>query len=156
MDNLSSHHRPGVRGLVESAASICGQSTRRTLVLEHLNPLTETIIGCAFKVPNSFEPGFLEKVYENALAHELRKAGLAVRRQQPVHVIYDGVIVGEFIANLIVVENILELKAVKALDDIHLAQCLNTLKATGRPLCQLLNFRAPRVEVKRVVRTAAG
>lgn len=126
------------------------------MALEHLNPLTEAIIGCAFKVANSLGPGFLEKVYENALAHELRKAGLAVRQQQPIQVIYDGVVIGEFIADLVVEQIILELKAVKALDDIHLAQCLNYLKATGRPLCLLMNFGTPRVEVKRVVRTAAG
>ena len=52
--------------------------------LTHLDPLTEKIIGCAFKVSNTLGPGFLEKVYENALAHELRKAGLDFRRGQKV------------------------------------------------------------------------
>ena len=122
--------------------------------LEHLKPLSEKIIGGAFNVSNSLGPGFLEKVYENALAHELRKAGLDVRQQFPVDVVYDGVVVGEFVADLLVESQIVvELKAAKNLDDAHLAQCLNYLKATRLPLCLLLNFGKPRVEVKRIVLT---
>lgn len=96
--------------------------------------------------------GFLEKVYENALAYEVRKAGLAVAQQHRIEVLYDGnVIVGEFVADLLVEERVLvELKAVKALDDVHMAQCLNYLKATGLPVCLLINFGRPRVEVKRI------
>lgn len=122
--------------------------------LTHLNPLTEKIIGCAFKVSNTLGPGFLEKVYENALAHELRKAGLDFRQQYPISVLYDGTVVGEFLADLMVNEQvIIELKATKNLDDTHLAQCLNYLKATGLPLCLLINFGTPRVQVKRVALT---
>jgi GxxExxY protein len=122
--------------------------------LTHLNPLTEKIIGCVFKVSNTLGPGFLEKVYENALAHELRKAGLDFRQQYPISVLYDGTVVGEFLADLLVNEQvIIELKAVKNLDDAHLAQCLNYLKATGLPLCLLINFGTPRVQVKRVALT---
>lgn len=122
--------------------------------LTHLNPLTEKIIGCAFKVSNTLGPGFLEKVYENALAHELRKAGLDFRQQYPISVLYDGTVVGEFLADLMVNEQvIIELKATKSLDDTHLAQCLNYLKATGLPLCLLINFGTPRVQVKRVALT---
>jgi GxxExxY protein len=59
---------------------------------------------------------------------------------------------GEYFADLLVEECVVvELKAVKALDDVHLAQCLNYLKATGLPLCLLLNFGAPKVQIKRVV-----
>ena len=122
--------------------------------LAHLNPLTEKIIGCAFKVSNTLGPGFLEKVYENALAHELRKAELDFRQQYPISVLYDGTVVGEFLADLLVNEQvIIELKATKNLDDAHLAQCLNYLKATGLPLCLLINFGTPRVQVKRVALT---
>ena len=122
--------------------------------LAHLNPLTEKIIGCAFKVSNTLGPGFLEKVYENALAHELRKAKLDFRQQYPISVLYDGTVVGEFFTDLLVNEQvIIELKAVKNLDDAHLAQCLNYLKATGLPLCLLINFGTPRVQVKRVALT---
>ncbi|MGZ0171403.1 MAG: GxxExxY protein [Planctomycetales bacterium] len=122
--------------------------------LDHISPLTEKIIGCAFKVSNTLGPGFLEKVYENALAHELRKAGLEFRQQYPVSVIYDGAVVGEFLADLLVNEQVVvELKAAKNLDDAHLAQCLNYLKATGLPLCLLINCDTPRVQVKRVALT---
>ena len=114
--------------------------------------LTEKIIGCAFAVSNGLGCGFLEKVYENALAHELRKAGLRVRQQWPIRVRYDAEIVGDYAADLLVEDSVLlELKAVKQLDDVHLAQCLNYLKATGLRLCLLLNFGKPKVEVKRIV-----
>jgi GxxExxY protein len=119
---------------------------------ERLNGLTEAIIGCAFKVGNTLGSGFLEKVYENALAHELRKAGLRVEQQRPITVYYDGVPVGDFAADLLVEECVLvELKAIKAFDEVHMAQCLNYLKATGLKICLLLNFGAPKVQVKRVV-----
>jgi len=120
---------------------------------EELNQITERVIGCAYTVSNGLGAGFLEKVYENALAHELRKNGLTVTQQHPVQVFYDGVAVGEFVADLLVENEVLvELKTVKAFDDVHLAQCLNYLKATGKSLCLLLNFGTPRVQVKRVVR----
>ncbi len=117
------------------------------------NQITQQIIGCAYKVSNSLGSGFLEKVYENALAHELHKAGLLVSQQHRLSVQYDGIVVGEYVADLLVENRILvELKAVKTLDDVHLAQCLNYLKATGLRVCLLLNFGQPRVQVKRVVR----
>jgi GxxExxY protein len=112
--------------------------------------LTENIIGCAFKVSNTLGCGYLEKVY-NALAHELRKAGLKVEQQKRIDVFYDGVLVGYFDADIVVEDNvILEIKAVRALDDAHKAQTLNYLKSTGLRLGLLINFGAPRVEVKRV------
>jgi GxxExxY protein len=61
-----------------------------------LNQITEKIIGCAFTVGNKLGSGFLEKVYENALAHELRKAGLRVEPQFRINVYYDGIVVGEY------------------------------------------------------------
>jgi GxxExxY protein len=114
------------------------------------NQITELIIGCAYKVSNGLGCGFLEKVYENALAHELRKTGLSVAQQKPILVRYDGVVVGEYVADLVVEGAILiELKVCKAFDEIHEAQCLNYLKATGFPLCLLINFGRPKVEIKR-------
>jgi GxxExxY protein len=117
-----------------------------------MSHLTERVIRCAFAVSNTLGCGFLEKVYENALAHELRKAGLQVRQQHAITVYYDGVAVGEYTADLLV-EGVLlvELKAVKDLDDVHLAQCLNYLKATDRRLCLLTNFAKPKLEVRRIV-----
>jgi GxxExxY protein len=95
--------------------------------------------------------GFLEKIYEDALAHELRKIGLRVTQQHPVQVEYDRVLVGEYFADLLVEDCIVvELKAVKVLDKAHWVQCLNYLKATALRLCLLLNFGKPRVEIKRI------
>jgi len=103
--------------------------------------VTEKIIGSAYAVANTLGCGFLEKVYENALAHDLRKAGFAVTQQAGVDVFYDGIKVGEYVADLLVDNEILvELKAVKALDNIHFAQCMNYLKATGLHVCLLINF----------------
>lgn len=118
-----------------------------------LDVLTGKIIGCAHTVSNVMGCGFLEKVYENALAHELSRSGLRVQAQVPVDVYYDDVVVGQYLADLMIEEKVLvELKAVKALDDIHAAQCLNYLNATGLHVCLLLNFGKPRVEIRRLVR----
>jgi GxxExxY protein len=117
-----------------------------------LNQLSGQVIGCAFAVSNTLGVGFLEKVYENALAHELRKAGLTVKQQHPVLVHYDGVVVGTYAADLLVENAVLiELKAVTALDTVHRAQCINYLKRSGLWLCLLLNFGSSRLEIKRVV-----
>jgi GxxExxY protein len=114
--------------------------------------LSEQIIGFAITVANTLGSGFVEKVYENALAHDLRKAGLLVEQQYGVVVRYDGVIVGDYSADLLVERSVLvELKAVRTLDAVHGAQCLNYLKATGLQLCLLINFGNPRLEIKRLV-----
>ena len=117
-----------------------------------LDIITERIIGCVYKVSNTLGSGFLEKVYENALTLELRKNGLKVKQQHGIQVRYDGVVVGEFAADLLVEDKvIIELKATKALDDIHMAQCLNYLKATDLSVCLLINFGKPKAEIRRIV-----
>jgi len=117
-----------------------------------LDKLTDRIIACIYKVSNTLGCGFLEKVYENALAIELRKAGLRVEQQRSIKVYYEGAVVGEFIADILVEECIiLELKAAKALDEVHFAQCLNYLRGTGLSVCLLINFGRPRAQVRRVV-----
>ncbi len=122
-----------------------------TPISEELNTLTEKVIGCAYKVSNALGSGFLEKVYENALGHEISKTGFNVKQQHALKVWYDGVLVGEFVADMILEEKILvELKAVKALDEIHQVQCINYLRATGYRICLLINFGKPRIEVKRI------
>jgi GxxExxY protein len=86
------------------------------------------------------------------LAHELRKAGLQVQQQHNITIYYDEVAVGEYTADLLVERVLLpELKAVKELDDIHLAQCMNYLKAKNLTLCLLMNFAKPKVEIRRIV-----
>jgi len=116
------------------------------------DPLTSRIIGCAYLVANGLGPGFLEKVYENALAHELRKAGLNVVQQHGIQVHYDGITVGDYVADLLVDGQILiELKACKDLDEIHLAQGLNYLKATGMEVCLLMNFGRAKIQIRRLM-----
>ena len=122
-----------------------------------LNGWSERVIGCALTVANALGHGFLEKVYENALVHELREGGLRVVQQRRVVVRYKGIVVGEYVADL-VVENllILEVKAVRALDDGHIGQCVNYLKAADLHLCLALNFGRPRLEIRRVVWNMPG
>ena len=119
---------------------------------EHgLNQVTEKVIGCAYRVANEMGVGFLEKVYENALVVELREAGPTARQQHSIAVRYKGQIVGEYFADILVEDAVLvELKAVRALEDVHMAQCLSYLKATGLKICLLLNFGKPRIEIKRI------
>jgi GxxExxY protein len=117
-----------------------------------LNDLSGIVIGCAFTVMNTLGTGFLEKVYENALAYELQQRGLTVFQQRGIVILYRGIIVGEYCVDLLVQDRLLvELKTAKALDDTHRAQCVNYLKGTGLKLCLLLNFGTPKLEIKRIV-----
>ena len=116
-----------------------------------INPTTEKIIGCAYSVSNALGCGFLEKVYENALAHELRKSGLIVGQQQEIKILYDGVEVGIYESDLTVEGLVLvEVKAVRELSEIHKAQCMNYLRTTGFRVCLLINFANPKIEIKRI------
>jgi GxxExxY protein len=113
--------------------------------------LTDKIIGCAFKVSNTLGTGFLEKVYENALAYELHRSNINFERQKKLQVHYEGIIVGEYVADLVVESSIvIELKAVKSLEENHYAQCINYLNATNFDLCLLMNFGTPKIEIRRV------
>lgn len=115
-----------------------------------INTVTEKIIGCSYQVSNTLGIGFIEKVYENALFHLLRKSGLKVEQQYPIKIEFDGIIVGDFVADLFVENRVLvELKAVSALKDEHTAQALNYLRATGAEICLLINFGTTKIEVKR-------
>lgn len=119
---------------------------------ERLNQISEKIIGCAYAVGNGLGSGFLEKCYENALAHELRCNGLKTVQQSPIQVKYKGVVVGEYVADLLVEDSVIvELKVCKGFDEVHAAQCLNYLKATGLSLCLLINFGRPKLEIRRLV-----
>jgi len=119
---------------------------------DRLNELSENIIGAAFEVSNVLGTGFLEKVYENAMNVELQLRGLKTFQQAPLKVYYKNELVGDYLADILVEDEILvELKTVKEFDDIHLAQCLNYLRITGLKLCLLINFSKPRVQIKRIV-----
>ena len=111
--------------------------------------LTEKIIEIFYRVYNTLGYGFLEKVYENALVIEFRKAGIHVLCQAPIRVFYESQIIGEYYADLLVDGKVIvEIKAVRRLLREHEAQLLNYLKASDIEVGLLLNF-GPRPEVKR-------
>ena len=96
--------------------------------------------------------GISRKSVRKCAGIELTNAKLAVAQQKSINVLYNGQIVGDYVADFLVEGSVLvELKATRALDDIHMAQCLNYLKATGLKVCLLINFGQPRIEVKRIV-----
>ena len=105
--------------------------------------ITSKIISAFYAVYNKLGYGFLEKVYENALIIELEKLGLSVRQQVPIQVCYEGKVVGEYFADLLVDDKVIaELKATKEIIDAHEAQLINYLKATNIEVGLLLNFGA--------------
>ncbi len=122
----------------EAAYDLCGQ-----------------IIGLAMKVHSKLGPGFLESVYRNALALELRKAGLKVELEKPISVYYESELVGAFMADILVNETtIVELKAVQMLAKAHEVQLVNYLTSTGLDDGVLLNFGGPRLEYKKKFRVS--
>lgn len=121
--------------------------------MQSADELTKTVIGCAYEVSNTLGAGFLEKVYENALAVELRNKGLQTAQQVPFKITYKGVVVGDYFADLIVEDQVLvEIKVARSFDKAHMAQCLNYLTAANLTLGLLFNFAKSRVEVQRVVK----
>ena len=117
-----------------------------------INELTYLINGTIFEVNRILGPGFLEKVYENALLMELKARGLKAEAQYPIKVKYKDQIVGEYFADLLVEDQvIIELKTVNRIEKIHEAQLLNYLKATGINVGLLVNFKSSKAEIKRLV-----
>ena len=113
--------------------------------------LTEKIIGVFYKVYNNLGYGFLEKVYENAMMLDFNKEQIPAVSQYPIKVLYEGEIVGEYFADILVDNKVIvEIKAVKNLASENEAQLLNYLKATDKEVGLLLNF-GPEPEIKRKV-----
>ncbi len=120
--------------------------------MEH-EELTKQIIGCAYKVYNKMGFGFLESVYEKCMVIELRKAGLKVRAQAPINVLYEDEVVGEYFADLFVENSVIvELKSMRRIVREHEVQLVNYLTATDTDVGLLLNFAPQKVEVKRKAR----
>jgi GxxExxY protein len=120
------------------------------MALEH-EELTERIIGAAIEVHRTLGPGFLESIYEKALILELRARGLVVEDQLDLAIRYRGEIVGEHVLDLFVERTIVvELKAIKNLEDIHFATVRSYLRAVGREHGLLLNFAKMPLEIRRV------
>ncbi len=116
--------------------------------------ITRVVIGCAFEVIKELGAGFVESVYERALMVALRQKGIAVIAQHPIKVVFRGVCVGEFVADIFVEEKVIvELKAVKAIAPEHQAQVINYLNATGIEVGLLINFGNPKLEYKRFTRS---
>jgi GxxExxY protein len=114
--------------------------------------ITEKIIGAAFEVHGVLGYGFLEKVYENALLAELCQRGVKAETQHAIKVKYKAVIVGDYVADLVVEEKvIIELKTEESYNKVHEAQLLNYLKATGTKVGLLINFGRKKCEFKRLV-----
>jgi len=114
--------------------------------------ITHQIIGAAFEVWKVLGHGFLEKVYENALAEELLRRGLSVQPQFPIDVYYKGILVGKYSGDLLVEGKVIvEIKAEKVYNPQHEAQLLNYLRATGIKVGLILNFGQQKCEHKRLV-----
>jgi GxxExxY protein len=114
--------------------------------------LSYKIVGLAIQVRKELGYGFLEKVYENSLMVMLRENGVPADQQVPIKVKFHGYVVGDYVADILVDSRIiLELKSLDRLTDVHKAQTLNYLKATGVKLAILLNFGKHRLETERLV-----
>ena len=116
--------------------------------------LSEKIIGCCINVHRTLGPGFLEKIYEEALCVELAVSALRFERQKPVVIVYAGKPVGEHRLDLVVEGLIvLELKATAGIEDAHLATARSYLRATSLQLALVINFARPTLDIRRVVLT---
>lgn len=117
------------------------------------DPLTGAILGAAFEVANTLGHGFLEGIYQRALAHELALRSLLVEREVCFRVIYKGLDIGTYIADMVVEKDVIvELKAMDAnISTPQIAQCLNYLHASGLKKGLVINFGRPRLDFKRIV-----
>ncbi len=114
--------------------------------------LSYKIIELALEVHNELGCGFLEKVYENAMMVLLDREKIPARQQTPADVYFQGKVIGQYFADILVDSKvILELKTVDAITNVHIAQILNYLRATGIKLGLVLNFAKPKFEYKRLV-----
>lgn len=110
------------------------------------------LVGIAMEVHNRLGYGFLEKVYENAYYILIRKNGLKVEQQKPIKVVFEGEVIGEYIADLVIDDKIIiEVKACNGLISKHKSQLINYLKATGMELGILINFGTEKLEYQRVL-----
>ena len=117
-----------------------------------LDEITYKVNGAIFEVSRQLGPGFLEKVYERALLFELKSRGLKAEGQKAITVKYKGMAIGDYFADILVEDTvILEIKTVNRLEKIHKAQLLNYLKATGKTIGLLVNFKHQKAEIKRLV-----
>jgi len=114
--------------------------------------LSYKIIGLAMEVHRELGSGFFEKVYENSLMVLFRRDKIQAVQQVSINVHFEGEIVGNYIADILVDDKvILELKCIETIANIHRAQTLNYLKATGKQLAIILNFAKEKLEYERLI-----
>lgn len=114
--------------------------------------LTDKIIELAIKVHKKLGPGFIERIYEKALAYELGRQSIKFVSQAIISVHYEEIDLGDQIADMIVDNKVIvELKSVSEINEIHLAQILSYLKTTDKKVGLILNFAKPKLEIKRVM-----
>jgi GxxExxY protein len=119
---------------------------------EQTNRVFEAVVGAAYEVGNVLGAGFLEKIYEKALAKECLLRGLKVETQVRFPVSYKGEIMGDYFADLVVQGRVVvELKCAEQISKEHVAQCLNYLKASGLRIGLLINFQRSKIEWRRLV-----
>jgi len=114
--------------------------------------ITDKIIKCAIEVHKTLGPGFLENIYESALIYEMKQQGLKAENQKVISIFYKGIVIGEHRLDLLVEnEVIVENKTVKEFNDIHKAQILSYLRATGKRIGLLINFAKTKIDIKRII-----
>ena len=117
-----------------------------------MNRLTEEIIGLAIKVHKRLGPGFVERIYEQALAYELQRCGIPAVRQKAITVRYEGLDLGAQRVDLLVGEEVIvEIKSVSEFNAIHEAQMLSYLRTADKRVGLILNFAKPTLSIKRMV-----
>ena len=115
--------------------------------------VTEKVIGCAIKIRKVLGPGFLENIYHRALAHELNKAHIQFVSEVPLKVMYDGIVLGDYVADFLIDKRVVvELKAVEVLTKSHEIQLVNYLAAIRYDVGLLINFGGQKIQVKRKFR----
>jgi GxxExxY protein len=121
--------------------------------IEEINTLCDVVRECSFGLHKHLRHGHLEEIYENGLAHRLKKKSIVVEQQAPVPVYdEDGTILGDLNADLFVAnELIVELKAVRSVNDDHVSQLLGYLRGSGKRYGLLLNFGSPKLYIKRYI-----
>jgi GxxExxY protein len=121
--------------------------------IDEINQLGDAVRECSFGLHKHLRHGHLEKIYENGLAHRLKKLNIVVQQQVPVPVYdEDGTMLGDLNADLFIAnELIVELKAVRAINDDHVAQLLGYLRGSGKRYGLLVNFGSPKLFIKRYV-----
>lgn len=120
--------------------------------MEGLNKLSNKMIGIAINVHKSLGPGFVEKIYQRAMYLDLQRLGYTFRRETKIPLTYQGVTIGYQELDLIIDDKlIIETKAVSEINNIHVAQTISYLKATGCKLALILNFAQPTLQIKRLI-----